>query len=397
MRRCGGRWRTPPTCASTPASGSSARASAPDFYVLLSGGYDLMKRYGDELRRLAVREAPGRAPRRAADRARRRRSSPARGRPRRCASRASTRAVRRCWCGSRAPLRERIVAAIQNRIEGLESRRRAPGRCRSCSAARTTPSATACATSCRATRCRSSGPTRTSRGSRSGPSWRTRWRRRRLRRGAAARTAGSWCSPPRRELAEGVGIQVEPGRETYDVVVIGGGPTGSRPRCTAPRRGCARCWSSARRRRPGGHLDPDRELPRLPERRLGRRPRRAGARAGLRLGAEIVVTRSIERDHAERQLPHRYAGRRREIGARAVSSRPASRTARCRRRASTRSSASASSTGPRAPRRPHARPRRDPRRRRQLGRPGGGVLRRLRAKVTILIRGAGLERRCRAT
>ena len=32
---------------------------APAFYVLLSGTYDLMKRYGDELRRLAVRDEPG--------------------------------------------------------------------------------------------------------------------------------------------------------------------------------------------------------------------------------------------------------------------------------------------------------------------------------------------------
>ena len=94
---------------------------APAFYVLLSGAYDLMKRYGDELRRPGRARGARRAPRRAADRARhailRRRAGD------QAAARGAVRpaAVRGRPLRESAPLRERIVAAIQNRIEGLES------------------------------------------------------------------------------------------------------------------------------------------------------------------------------------------------------------------------------------------------------------------------------------
>ena len=40
------------------------------FYVLLSGTFDLLKSYPDGMRRLALRDEPGRLPRRAADRLR---------------------------------------------------------------------------------------------------------------------------------------------------------------------------------------------------------------------------------------------------------------------------------------------------------------------------------------
>jgi thioredoxin reductase (NADPH) len=42
------------------------------------------------------------------------------------------------------------------------------------------------------------------------------------------------------ELAERLGVAGRPAADHYDLVVVGGGPAGSGPRCTAPRRACAR-------------------------------------------------------------------------------------------------------------------------------------------------------------
>ena len=55
--------------------------------------------------------------------------------------------------------------------------------------------------------------------------------------------------------------------------------------------------------RPGRHVVPDRELPRLPGRRLGRRARSRALQQARRHGAEILVTRTITRiDPATRQI-----------------------------------------------------------------------------------------------
>ena len=61
-------------------------------------------------------------------------------------------------------------------------------------------------------------------------------------------------APSDGELAGRVGLTTTPSKDFYDLIVIGGGPgRASAPPCTAPRRGCARCWSSAPRpaARPG--------------------------------------------------------------------------------------------------------------------------------------------------
>ena len=51
--------------------------------------------------------------------------------------------------------------------------------------------------------------------------------------------------PSDAELASRVGLATTPSKDFYDLIVIGGGPAGLAPRCTAPPRGCAPCWSSA--------------------------------------------------------------------------------------------------------------------------------------------------------
>ena len=79
---------------------------------------------------------------------------------------------------------------------------------------------------------------------------------------------GELRAPSNGELSRalGIGLELEP-REEVDLLVLGGGPAG-------PRRGGLRRLGGPRHagdrehraRRPGGHLAPDRELPRLPGR-----------------------------------------------------------------------------------------------------------------------------------
>ena len=51
------------------------------------------------------------------------------------------------------------------------------------------------------------------------------------------------ADPGNAEVAEALGVHTRPAETTYDVVIVGAGPAWP-PRCTGPRRGCARCcWS----------------------------------------------------------------------------------------------------------------------------------------------------------
>ena len=99
---------------------------SPVFYVLLSGTFDLMKRYPDGMRRLAVREDPGDylgelpivfgTPFFAG----------ARGDDARCASRASTARSSACSCAS--PRRSATGWWRASRSASRDSRRRRPAR-----------------------------------------------------------------------------------------------------------------------------------------------------------------------------------------------------------------------------------------------------------------------------
>ena len=222
---------------------------APAFYVLLSGTLRPHEALPDGMRRLAVRDGAGRLPRRAADRVRH-------AVLRRCAgdhaaARRALRppAVRRCSCASRARCATGSWPTIAERIEGLETQAAGPlqdpDRDRH---ARRTRRATACATSSPATRCASSGPTPTRSGSRTVPTSRTRSRWPTTARSCCCRTAASSSSPTPVRARRG-------GRPPGRAAARDLRPRGrrrrarrvSQPPSTAPRRGCARCSSSARR------------------------------------------------------------------------------------------------------------------------------------------------------
>ena len=245
---------------------------------------------------------------------------------------------------------------------------------------RTIPTATACATSSRATRCASSGRTRTSRG----------WRRRLDL--APALAAAVDCSV----------VLLPDGRVLHEPDAVGarrgGRPAGrararhlrrrrrrrrpDRPRGGGVRRVRGAAHAARRARgdgRPGRHVLAHRELPRLPERRLGRRPRGEGARAGAAARRRDRRHAHDRGDHAERRLPHRDARR----GPRARRARRDPRDGRRLPRARGRGIDAFVGIGcfygaARTEAAGDAGPRRDPRRRRQLGRAGGDVLLRLR-------------------
>ncbi len=263
------------------------------FYVLLSGTYDLMKRYGDGQRRLAVREAPGEflgelplvlgttffagavatTPIRVAR---------------------FDRAQFGTLVGASRDLSDRLVAEIAVRIEGLEAQAadklRLPivvGR----------PQDPDCHDirdflSRNQVRFEWANPEES-------------WVEGRLDLAPALKSAVDCSvvmlpdgrvltSPTRSELAEAVGLQVEPEHDTYDVVIIGGGPTGLAAAVYGASEGLRTLL--VEREATGGQAGTSSRI----ENYLGFPGGVSGddlaAKAreqALRLGAEIVVTRTI--------------------------------------------------------------------------------------------------------
>ena len=115
--------------------------------------------------------------------------------------------------------------------------------------------------------------------------------------------------PQLRRVAELLDIPTEPAAAEYDTVIVGAGPAGLAAARVRRVRGTPDDRDRARgARRPGGHVLPDRELPRLPSGRLRRRavePRApAGAQARRRDPRHAV-------DHADRRGDASGASRRR--------------------------------------------------------------------------------------
>jgi thioredoxin reductase (NADPH) len=267
---------------------------APAFYVLLDGRYDLMKRYGDELRRLAVRAAPGEhlgeLP-------------IVLGTPFFAGARAATelRVARfdrqqfALMVNESSELRERIVAAIQQRIQGLEQ---------AAAESRNVPIVLGRVDDpdCHELRdflSRNQVPFEWAEPDEAGMAARPDLQQ--------ALVAAADCSvvvlpdgeilerPSLPALAEGVGLQVEPRRETYDVVIVGGGPTGLAAAVYGASEGLRTLL--VERRATGGQAGTSTRI----ENYLGFPSGVSGddlaARAreqAQRLGAEIVVTRSID-------------------------------------------------------------------------------------------------------
>ncbi len=103
------------------------------------------------------------------------------------------------------------------------------------------------------------------------------------------------------ELAERLGVAGAPAQEHYDLVIVGGGPAGSPPRSTAPRRGCGRCSSSARRpaARPASRAG-SRTTSAFPTGLSGSDLARRATDQARRLGAELLTVQDARRRCASR-------------------------------------------------------------------------------------------------
>ena len=102
-------------------------------------------------------------------------------------------------------------------------------------------------------------------------------------------------SPTLAELAEAVGLQVEPEHETYDVVVIGGGPTGLAAAVYGASEGLRTLL--VEREATGGQAGTSSRIENylgFPSGVSGDDLAAKAREQALRLGAEIVVTRTIE-------------------------------------------------------------------------------------------------------
>ena len=121
--------------------------------------------------------------------------------------------------------------------------------------------------------------------------------------------------PSGRALAEKLGLQTTASRPFYDLVIVGGGPTGLAAAVYAGSEGLRTVHPRARdHRRAGGHERRDRELPRLPERRVGRGPGAARDGAGQALRRGGADGARGHRDPRGGALPHGDAGRRHRAG-----------------------------------------------------------------------------------
>ena len=187
--------------------------------------------------------------------------------------------------------------------------------------------------------------------------------------------------PSTSELAEAVGLQIEPEHDTYDVVIIGGGPTGLAAAVYGASEGLRTLL--VEREATGGQAGTSSRIENylgFPSGVSGDDLAAKAREQALRLGAEIVVTRSISTITPRDDCHTVTLDGGRVLGARAVilATGVAYRALEARGHRGVR--------GHRLllRRRAHrgcrdARPRRDPRRRRQLGGPGGDVLLGLRA------------------
>ena len=171
--------------------------------------------------------------------------------------------------------------------------------------------------------------------------------------GVPARRRRCWRRRRRSSWPTRLGLPTHAELDFYDLIIVGGGPGRARRRGLRRLRGPAHRAGRARgARRPGRPELADRELPRLPERALGRRPRAPRARPGAPLRRRAAA-RPGGRPALEARGPQRVvtlAGRRASSPATACWSRPASPTAGSTRPAWPSSRAAASTTAPRSSR-----------------------------------------------
>ena len=267
---------------------------------------------------------------------------------------------------------------------GARGRRRAR---RSATASPRTP--TTCATSSPATASRRAGSTSSATARRASCSRSSAWRPTgcpsRCSRTARCSSARRCSSSPSASASP-----ASPPQDHYDLVIVGGGPAGLAAAVYGASEGLRTVMVEREAPgRPGRPVEPDRELPRLPG-RASAAPTSRAARTdqARRLGAELLTVQDAVGAARRGRRAHRRAQRRRGAQ-RQLRARRLGRLLPPARRAGLR----------RAHRRRHLlrrradrgalvrRPARRRDRRRQLGRPGGRVLQRLR--------GAGDDARAR--